>query len=71
MGDNMKVYVLIMGDEYEPDYTYGVYSTLDKAKVAMKEAQAYDSDDEGFFVKVVELDGEQSFNLDTWKTIEL
>ena len=46
----MKVYVLIMGDEFEPDYTYGVYSTLDKAKVAMKDAQAYDSDDEGFFV---------------------
>lgn len=68
----MKVYLLILdAGEFEPEYNFGIYSTLAKAEEAMKDAQQYDPDDEVFFVKEVELDGKQSFNLHYYPTIDL
>jgi len=70
MGKSMKVYLLMM-DAGEYEFNYGIYSTLAKAEVAIKDAKADDPSDEGFFVKEVELDGKQSFSLNTSKTIDI
>lgn len=67
----MNVYVLIMdGGDYEPQFPCGVYSTLNKAKIAAIEAIKEDADD-NFYIKVVEMDVYHSLDFDNCKTIEL
>ena len=62
LGVNMLLYVLLLEGE-EEQYPYGVYSSLENAKAASEIAEAEDSDDDSWTVRVVGLDHKGSFCL--------